>query len=69
MEEIEDENKKQARLDNFDREGWIKWTKQTRISHFPVEKMGSFFVLHFSSKKYGKIIIFKTFLTHQPLPS
>lgn len=32
-------------------------------SHFPVEKMGSFFVSHFSSNKYGKRIILKTFLT------
>jgi len=70
MEEIKHGNKKQARLhflfDHFDR-GMEKVDKTD--SNFPVEKMGSFFVSHFSSNKYGKRIILKTFLTHQPLPS
>ena len=33
MEEIEHGNKKQARPPFFDRGGWRKWTKQTRIPH------------------------------------
>ena len=63
MEEIEHGNKKQARCPFFDRGGWRKWTKQTRIS-----QSGSFFVSHLSQNKYGKRIILKN-VPNPPTPS
>lgn len=54
MEEIEHGNNKQACLpflfDHFDRGGWRKYTKKTRIS-----QSGSFFVSHFSSREKNHI--------------
>lgn len=51
-------------FDHFDREGWRKWTKQTRISQSKRWVPFSSCISH-----RGKRIILKTFLTHQPLPS